>query len=66
MSIAGNRDERIRELHSRACGLFPQLESIIDELKILGPHSIDGDNARMNVGDWLKMLAKRVEKGVGK
>jgi hypothetical protein len=54
-----DRDNRIRALHEQASKHWPKLESIIDELKALGPHSADGDNAIANVRDWLKQLSRR-------
>ncbi len=53
------KDQRIRDLHQQAGKHWPALESIIDELKELGPHSLDGDNALANVREWLGQLAKR-------
>lgn len=52
-------DQRINELHRSALKLWPQIEQIIDELKSLGQHSKDGDNALANTRDWLRMLADR-------
>lgn len=34
------RDQRIRELHSKASAMWPKIENIIDELKCLGEHSL--------------------------
>ena len=53
------RDARIRELHAEAGRLWSQIEKIIDELKNLGPHSLDRSNALMNVREWLGQLARR-------
>jgi hypothetical protein len=53
------RDERIRELHDQVRCLWPQIESIIDELKVLGHHTLDGNNALLNVREWLEQLSKR-------
>lgn len=54
-----DRDNRIRVLHEQAGKHWPKLEAIIDELKALGAHSADGDNALANVRDWLKQLSHR-------
>jgi hypothetical protein len=53
------RDRRINELHAEALTLWRRIEGIIDELKRLGPHSTDKDNALLNVREWLRMLARR-------
>lgn len=53
------RDARINELHAQAARLWPKIEGIIDELQMLGPHSADGDNAVINVREWLGVLSKR-------
>jgi hypothetical protein len=55
----GERDERIRELHTEAFSMWPKLEELIDELKMLGSHSLDGDNALLNTREWLAQLSKR-------
>jgi hypothetical protein len=52
-------DARIRELHAEAREMWPKLERIIDELKHLGPHSLDGNNALLNVREWLSQLSRR-------
>lgn len=54
-----SRDLRIRALHREAGALWPRIEKIIDELKGLGPDSADGDNALVNVRQWLRDLSKR-------
>jgi hypothetical protein len=54
-----DRDERIRQLHDQAGLHWQPLEKIIDELKALGDHSLDGDNALANTRDWLMQLARR-------
>ena len=54
-----DRNKRINQLHNEAGTHWPKLEAIIDELKRLGPHSLDGDNALANVRDWLKQLSQR-------
>lgn len=53
------RDRRINELHQKASSMWPKIESIIDELKLLGPHSLDMDNALLNTREWLEQLSKR-------
>jgi hypothetical protein len=53
------RDHRINELHGQARKMWPQLEKLIDELKMLGPHSLDGINALTNTRQWLKDLSQR-------
>lgn len=58
------KDERIRELHSDALKLWPQIEKIIDELKLLGPHSLDSNNALLNSAEWLEQLADRASLGL--
>lgn len=57
------KDERIRELHSGALKLWPKIEKIIDELKFLGPHSLDNNNALLNTAEWLNQLAGRASLG---
>lgn len=53
------KDAKIRELQQQASGLWPTVEGLIDDLKRLGPHSMDGDNALANTREWLKQLSKR-------
>lgn len=53
------RDRRINELHAQALKVWPQVEKLIDELKTLGPHSLDGANALNNTRQWLKDLSRR-------
>lgn len=53
------RDKRINELHARALKTWGPLERLIDELKQLGPHSLDRDNALLNTREWLRGLANR-------
>lgn len=53
------RDKRIQDLHAEARKYWPHLEQIIDELKICGPHSMDGNNALSNVRQWLRDLSVR-------
>jgi hypothetical protein len=53
------RDDRIRQIHADAGRYWPKLEEIIDELKALGPHSQDRDNARLNVREKLRDLSQR-------
>lgn len=57
------KDDRIRELHGDALKLWPKIEKIIDELKLLGPHSLDSNNALLNTEDWLQQLAGRANMG---
>jgi len=59
MSEQTRRDDRIAELHREALPLIRQLESMIDELKSLGPHSLDRDNALENVREHLRQLSNR-------
>jgi hypothetical protein len=53
------RDARINELHTEAQKIWPKLEKVIDELKRLGPHSLDGTNTLQNTRQWLKDLSQR-------
>ncbi len=53
------KDKRIQKLDDEARNLWPKIEKIIDELKVLGPHSLDGDNTLMNVRSWLQQLSER-------
>lgn len=53
------RDKRIQELHTEVSKHWPQLEKLIDELKICGPHSLDGNNALTNVRQCLRELSAR-------
>ena len=53
------KDKRIQKLDDEARNMWPKIEKIIDELKGLGPHSLDGDNALMNVREWLQQLSRR-------
>lgn len=53
------RDKRINALHEKAGKMWPDLEKLIDELKRLGPHSLDGNNALTNTRQWLKDLSQR-------
>lgn len=53
------KDKRIQKLDDDARNLWPKIEKIIDELKGLGPHSLDGDNTLMNVREWLQQLSRR-------
>jgi hypothetical protein len=52
-------DSRLDELHGDAHKLFSKLEKIIDEMKKLGPHSLNRDNAILNTRQWLKDLSQR-------
>ncbi len=53
------KDERVRELHTQAGKYWLKFEIIIDELKELGPHSLDGDNAILNIREHLHQLSNR-------
>lgn len=53
------RDQRINELHRQSMAMWPEIEQIIDELKMLGPHSFDAENALLNTREWLDQLSKR-------
>lgn len=53
------KDKRIQKLDDEARNLWPKIEKIIDELKDLGPHSLDGENTLMNVREWLQQLSRR-------
>lgn len=53
------RDRRIDTLHSEASKMWPKIEKIIDEMKSLGPHSLNGNNALNNTRQWLKDLSQR-------
>ena len=52
-------DARIDKLHREAMSMWPRIEEIIDELKALGEHSLDRDNALLNTREWLDQLSKR-------
>lgn len=54
-----HRDNRIRQLHDQAGKHWGPLERIIDELKVLGDHSLDGNNALANIRESLKQLSQR-------
>jgi hypothetical protein len=54
-----DKDQTIRERHQQASVLWLKIEATIDDLKALGPHSLDGDNALMNVQERLNQLSKR-------
>ncbi len=53
------KDKRIQKLDDEARSMWPKIEKIIDELKDLGPHSLDGENTLMNVREWLQQLSRR-------
>lgn len=59
MSEQSRRDDRIAKLHREANTIFGKVEAIIDELKTLGPHSLDKDNALLNVRENLRQLSNR-------
>jgi hypothetical protein len=48
-----------QKLHAEALKHLRDLEAIIDALKAAGPCDLDGDNAILNVQDWLIQLAGR-------
>jgi hypothetical protein len=48
-----------RTLHFKAIKCFGELKGIIDQLKNLGPHELDGDNALLNIREWLEALSRR-------
>ena len=48
-----------RTLHAKAIRCFGELQDIIDQLKNLGPHELDGDNALLNVRERLESLSRR-------
>lgn len=58
-SNRAQNDRRIEVLHGKAKVFWPQLEAIIDELKELSPHSLDGNNTLMNIREWLAQLSRR-------
>lgn len=53
------KDVKITELHEHALEVFSKVEKIIDELKELGEHSLNGNNALMNVREQLAQLSER-------
>ncbi|WP_371436312.1 hypothetical protein [Polaromonas sp.] len=55
----GQDDKRIDELHAEATKLWPKLEKLIDEMKKLGPHSLNGNNALDNTRNRLRDLSQR-------
>lgn len=59
MKTQQQRNRRIDTLHSQVGELWPKLEKIIDEMKSLGPHSLNYNNALMNTRQWLKDLSQR-------
>ncbi len=48
-----------RTLHAKALKCFGELKDIIDQLKNLGPHELDGDNALLNILERLEALSRR-------
>ena len=52
-------DVKIEMLHRSALEHFSNIEKIIDELKALGNHSLNGNNALMNVREHLSQLSER-------
>lgn len=53
------RDSRIQKLHADAVTKINALKKIIDELKTLGPHSLDRSNAILNTQEQLAGLSER-------
>lgn len=53
------KDERINHVHAELLKMFNDIEICIDELKSLGDHSLNGDNALLNTREWLQQLSKR-------
>lgn len=58
-SSQAKNDKRIEQLHAKAAKHWPELEQIIDELKMCGAHSLDGKNALSNIRQWLRDLSQR-------
>lgn len=52
-------DLRIEQLHAVALSECSKLAKLIDELKTLGPHTLDRDNALSNVREHLAQLVRR-------
>lgn len=52
-------DQRIVQLHAIALSECKKMEKLIDELKALGPHSLDRDNALANTREHLAQLSRR-------
>lgn len=52
-------DLRIVQLHAIARSECRKIEQLIDELKVLGPHSLDRDNALANIREHLAQLSRR-------
>ncbi len=48
-----------RREHEKALQHISALEEIIDRLKQLGPSEEEGNNALMNVAEWMESLALR-------
>lgn len=54
-----NKDRIINKLYFRTMNLLVQVESNIDIIKKLLPHSIDGNHALDNLRGYLKQLSSR-------
>ncbi|MDC9725512.1 MAG: hypothetical protein PSN44_06295 [Gammaproteobacteria bacterium] len=54
-----SNDVKIDDLHIDALEHINKLEKIIDELKNLGNHSLNNNNALLNVQEHLAMLSER-------
>lgn len=52
-------DLRIDQVHEIVLSECRKLEKLIDELKALGPHSLNRDNALANTREHLAQLARR-------
>lgn len=52
-------DQRIVQLYAIALSECRKMEKLIDELKALGPHSLDRDNAIVNTCEHLVQLSRR-------
>lgn len=52
-------DQRTVQLHAIALSECRKMEKLIDELKALGPHSRDRDNALANTSEHLVQLSHR-------
>jgi hypothetical protein len=52
-------DQRIAQLHEIALSECRKIEKLIDELKALGPHSLDRENALANTREYLAQLSRR-------
>jgi hypothetical protein len=48
-----------RTLHTKAIKYLGGLQDIIDQLKMLGDHPLDGDNTLLNIRERLEFLSRR-------